>query len=113
MSRRIEQLNALLQQEIGVIIARDIEFPLGTMATILHVRTTGDLHHAVVAVSLFPEGRRGEILAILKKNTRHIELLLQDRLPIHHIPSLSWTIDITEEKAAEVEVLLDSLTKKE
>lgn len=112
MPRRIEQLNALLQAEIGTIIVRDLEFPLGSMVTILHVRATGDLKHARITVSIFPDNKRGSILEILRKNTRHIGLLLEDRIPIHHIPSLSWVIDTTEQKAADVEALLDSIKEK-
>lgn len=109
MARRIAQVNALLQKEIGAIIAREIEFPLGAMVTILFVRAAGDLKSATVGVSIFPDGKRGDIVAVLKKNTRHIELLLQGRIPVHHIPALSWTVDTTEQKAQEVETLLDSL----
>ena len=112
MPRRIEQLNALLQQEIGAIIARDIELPKGAMVTILFVRTAGDLKSAAVGVSIFPDLKRGDVLALLKKNTRHITRLLQERIPVHHIPTLSWTVDITEQKAAEVERLLDTLQQK-
>ncbi len=112
MSRRIEQVNALLQQEIGAIIARDIEFPLGVIVTILSVSTSGDLHHAAIATSIFPEGKRGETLVILKKHTRHIELQLRGKISMHHIPALSWTIDATAEHGANVEAILDSLQQK-
>lgn len=113
MARRIEQLNELLQREIGAIIARDVEFPKGTMVTILSVRTAGDLKNATLTVSIFPDHKRGDILRILRKQTQHIELLLQGRLPIHHIPLLTWSIDTTEQKAEEVETLLDNLLPKE
>lgn len=112
MARRLEQLNELLQREIGTIIMRDVEFPYGAMATIVDIRTSGDLKQSVITVSIFPDAKRGSILEILKKNTRHIELLLQERLRMHHIPALSWSVDITETKAAEVEALLDSLHKE-
>ncbi len=113
MPRRIEQLNELLQREIGAIIARDVEFPKGTMVTILSVRTSGDLKNATLAVSIFPDNKRGDILRILRKQSRSIAMLLQDRIPVHHIPSLTWSVDVTEQKAREVETLLDSLLPKE
>ena len=113
MPRRIEQLNALLQREIGAIIARDVEFPKGTMVTILFVRTALDLKNATLAVSIFPDHKRGDVLRILRKQAQHIAMLLQDRIPVHHIPSLTWSVDVTEQKAHEVETLLDSLQKKE
>ena len=112
MPRRIEQLNELLQREIGAIIARDVEFPKGTMVTILSVRTSGDLKNARLTVSIFPDNKRGDILRILRKQSRSIEMLLQEHIPIHHIPSLTWSVDVTEEKAQEVEKLLDILQKK-
>ncbi|MDO8582080.1 MAG: ribosome-binding factor A [bacterium] len=113
MPRRIEQLNELLQREIGAIIARDVEFPKGTMVTILSVRTAGDLKNASITVSIFPDNKRGDVLRIVRKKSRHIEMLLQEHIPVHHIPSLLWRIDVTEQKAQEVEKLLDSLQKKE
>lgn len=112
MPRRIEQLNELLQREIGALIARDVEFPKGTMVTILSVRTSGDLKIAALTVSIFPDNKRGDVLRILRKQSRHIELLLQERIPIHHIPQLTWSLDVTEQKAQEVEKLLDSLLPK-
>lgn len=113
MPRRIEQLNELLQREIGAIIARDVEFPKGTMVTILSVRTAGDLKNAILTVSIFPDHKRGDVLRILRQQARPIEMLLQEHIPVHHIPSLTWSVDTTEQKAEEVETLLDSLQKKE
>lgn len=112
MPRRIEQLNSLLRREIGALMVRDIEFPKGSMVTIVDVRAEGDLKSAMITVSIFPDHKRGDVLALLRKNTRHIELFLQGRLPIHHIPALLWKIDTTEQKAEEVEILLDSLQAK-
>ena len=107
MPRRIEQLDSLLKREIGAILVRDIELPKGTMVTIVAVVTASDLKNATIHISIFPERERGTVLAVLKKNSQHIIHILRGRLSVHHIPAIAWSLDNTEEKAADVEALLD------
>lgn len=108
-TKRLPQVNALLERAIAEIILRDIELPKGIFVTILAVTTSGDLKHARLVVSIFPPEKRGTAFALLRKRTPHIVSLLHERVRLRHIPDLSWTVDTTEDKAAEVEALLDSI----
>lgn len=108
-TKRLPQVNVLLARAIAEILLRDIDFPKGIFITILDVRTSGDLKHATVTVSIFPSEKRGTALALLQKTTPHIVGLLHERVVLRRIPDLAWTVDTTEDKAAEVEALLDSI----
>ena len=62
MSKRIEQINALLQQIIAEILIENIEFEPGVLATITRVDTAADLGHAKIFVSVLPIAKKKEAL---------------------------------------------------
>jgi ribosome-binding factor A len=66
MTQRTERIDELLRQEIGQIMAREIDDPRVGFATLTSVETTPDLRHAKVLVSVIgqPEDRRATLSAL-------------------------------------------------
>jgi ribosome-binding factor A len=62
-----ERLSSLIQKELGEIIAKEIEFPLGSLTTISEVEISRDFKKAVVWVSVIPGEVSEEVLGILEK----------------------------------------------
>ena len=76
MSKRIEQINALLQQIIAEILIENIEFEPGVLATITRVDTAADLGHAKIFVSVLPIAKKKEAFNKIKKSIFEIQKIV-------------------------------------
>lgn len=112
MSRRIEQINALLQRELSKILSEQIEFEPGVLATIMRVETTADLGHAKIFLSVIPFEKRKETFGKIKQSLRDIQNAVFSRLAMNPVPQLHFIIDEAEEEAEHIEDLLDKIKKK-
>lgn len=102
-SHRREQLSSLIQQELGRIIAKEIEFPQGVLATISSVELSKDFGKAAVWVSVIPEESGGEVLKILEKARGFLRHELGEKLRVRVTPRVGFTIDHGGEYAARIE----------
>ncbi|MDD5043784.1 MAG: ribosome-binding factor A [Patescibacteria group bacterium] len=112
MSLRQEKFNSFIQEELGRIINRDLEMPLGSLLTIVGADTAPDLKFVKVYVSVLPENYRGTVLAILRKNTKKLQQALNKKFRTKVFPKIQWAVDVTEEKAMAIEALLDKIKKE-
>lgn len=113
MSKRIEQINALLQQIIAEIFIENIEFEPGVLATITRVDTAADLGHTKIFVSVLPLAKKKEALDKIRKSIFEIQKIVFSKLKIAHVPRLHFFIDETEERAEHIEELLDKIKEED
>jgi len=113
MSRRIEQVNQLLQKELGELFLREVEFPKNCLVTITKVETSADLKWAKVWISILPIKFAGRVLEILNKKASYFQSLLGKKLFIKFIPKIIFQVDRTEEEASEIERILDQIKKEQ
>lgn len=109
MSHRIAQVNELIKQEVNELLLTEVEFPQGCLVTITEVQTSKDLRHAKIWVSVIPAYLLTKVLEKLKANVGHLQYLLNKKLSMNPLPRIRFTIDKTEEKALEIEALLDRI----
>ncbi|MFC1618239.1 30S ribosome-binding factor RbfA [Patescibacteria group bacterium] len=107
MSRRTEQVQDLIQQELGKILIREIEFPVGAFPNILRVSVSPDLRNATVWVGVVPPKMRGKVLKTIERNIGRIQSLLNKRLYMKFVPQLRFEIDSTIDKVDRVARLLE------
>ncbi|MDP2663983.1 MAG: 30S ribosome-binding factor RbfA [bacterium] len=112
MSKRIEQVNELIQRELGRVILREIDFPPGIMVTITRVETSVDLGQSKVYVSVFPEGKTESALGILARNIYDIQQGLNKRLKMRIIPRIFFAREKETAEAGRIESLLEQLKNK-
>ena len=112
MPRRLEQVNAFLQERIGNFLLSQFETPPGVLVTITHVSTSPDLHSAKIYVSILPENDRGSTLECLRKIVPELRRSLYHDLKTHTVPQLNFIVDDTEARAAQIEHLIDTLDSK-
>lgn len=112
MTLRQEKVNALIKEELGLIISREVELPQGCLATIVGVDVSADLKWAKIFISVLPDKYRGSVLEILRKKSNHIRKSLNRRIEIKFSPKLEWVIDATEEHASGIEALLDKIKEE-
>lgn len=110
MSQRIDRVDELLRQEIGVIVARDVADPRIGFATITRVETTNDLRHAKVWISVIGQpAQRTETVAALGRAMPFVRRELGKSLRIRRIPDLHVQLDETAERGTRVLHILDEL----
>jgi ribosome-binding factor A len=110
VSQRIDRVDELLRQEIGGILAKEVQDPHIGFATVTDVETTPDLRHARVWVSVIggaPE--RAETLAALERAMGFVRHELGVRLRIKRIPALHVTLDDSAERGTRVLRIIEEL----
>ncbi len=122
MKHRQERVASLIQEELGKIISRNIDFA-GCLVTITNVGIDEKLTQATVNFSVLspcdgcptrsseqcaegaPQSSQS-VLKILEKNRSHLQYLLMKKINIKPMPQIVFKIDRGLEKAAELEKLL-------
>ncbi len=110
MSQRTDRVDELLRQEIGRILAKDVQDPHVGFATVTAVETTPDLRHARVWVSVIggaPE--RAETLAALERAMGFVRHELGVRLRIKRIPALHVALDDSAARGTRVLRIIEEL----
>ena len=110
MSQRTDRVDELLRQEIGRILAKDVQDPHIGFATVTDVETTRDLRHARVWISVIggpPE--RAQALAALDRAMGYVRHELGVRLRLKRIPALHVALDDSAERGTRVMRILDEL----
>jgi ribosome-binding factor A len=109
MSQRIDQLNALIQQEVAAIVERDIERPEGVLVTISRASVADDAESAKVWISTWPFEQGEMILKEIERNIISIQDQLNKKLVMKFVPKLRFALDDSEEKAKAIHMLLDQV----
>lgn len=110
MTARTDRIDQLLRQEIGEILARDIQDPRIGFVTITDVETAPDLSTARVWVSVIgqPEEREQTIKA-LQRAMPFVRHELAGRVRLRRIPELHVRADDTAQRGTRVLRLLAEL----
>lgn len=107
--KRISQVNSLIKKEVGELFLKELELPLGCLATISEVKTSRDLGIAKILISAIPDEKKDEIMAEIKKKTFKLQTLLNKKLVLYRIPKLVFNFDEKIIKAERINQLLDNL----
>ncbi|TME13408.1 MAG: 30S ribosome-binding factor RbfA [Chloroflexi bacterium] len=110
MTARTDRIDQLLRQEIGEILARDVQDPRIGFVTITDVETAPDLSTARVWVSVIgqPEERDRTIRA-LERAMPFVRHELGSRIRLRRIPELHVRTDDTAQRGTRVMQLLAEL----
>ena len=117
MSRRTEMIGSTLQQELMLIIMRQLNDPRldGTnRPSITRVRVATDLSAADVYVTIMgTEGKQNAALNALKSSAGMMRERLRKSLPMRTIPMLKFHIDEALKRELTVLELIDKAVKEE
>jgi len=106
MAKRIEQVNSLLEHEIGKIILKDFAFSPEILVTLTRVETTTNLIEAKAYVSVFPDAKADGIVRALQKSVYDIQYKINRTLRMRPIPKIRFVKETEISKAAKIEELL-------
>ena len=111
-SKRIAQVNALICNELGRALTREVELPLNTLVTISRVETSPDLEHARAWIKIYPIDQTEHVFEVIQRQIYFIQKILNRRLVMKFTPKIVFEIDRSEDKADRILHVLDDLTKK-
>ena len=111
MSKRILQVNQLIQKEISQILLREVDFPEDVLVTVTRVETSVDLKQAKVYISTLPENKILNVLKILNRSIYFIQQKLNKRLSIRPIPRIQFVAEIKTAEAGRIEEILEKIQK--
>jgi ribosome-binding factor A len=111
MTRRTERINSIIQQEISDLLREQVNDPrLTTLISITKVSISPDLRHANVFIStLGDKVNKGEILQGFTAASGFLRRQLANRLELKHTPELSFHLDDSIERGAEVLKLIEQV----
>ncbi|HEY7590393.1 MAG TPA: 30S ribosome-binding factor RbfA [Candidatus Limnocylindrales bacterium] len=110
MTQRTNRIDELLRQEIGEILAREIQDPRIGFVTVTDVETAPDLRHARVWVSVIGQKtEREETVAALDRAMSFVRRELGTRLRLKRIPEFQVRLDDSAERGTRVLQLLHEL----
>jgi ribosome-binding factor A len=112
-SLRLERIRELLKRELGEVIRREIPVTEAGLVTVNDVDVAGDLHTALVFISILgnaEQQKRG--IALLTENRIRIQNLVARGVILKYTPKLRFILDDSVVRGNRVMQILDELDKK-
>jgi len=106
---RMRRVNAAVRHVIGDAVAQDLKDPRVGFVTVTDVKTSADLRHARVYVSILgTPAEREASLEGLRSAHGYLQRQVARELRLKHTPELDFVLDDTAERAFRLEELLDA-----
>jgi ribosome-binding factor A len=110
MTARTDRIDQLLREEIGAILAKDVQDPRIGFVTVTDVETAPDLSRARVSVSVIGQPAERELtMRALKRAMPFVRHELGSRIRLRRVPELHVHADDTSERGTRVLRLLAEL----
>jgi ribosome-binding factor A len=107
---RMRRVDEAVREVLSDAISTDLKDPRVGFVTVTAVKTSRDLRHARVYVSVLgDESTRAETLAGLRSAHGFLQGQISRQLNLKHTPMLTFEYDETVEQAARVTELLEHL----
>jgi ribosome-binding factor A len=106
---RMRRVDAAMRHVVGDAVAQDLKDPRVGFVTVTDVKTSPDLRHARVYVSVLgsPEEQEASIEG-LRSAHGWLQRRVANELHLKHTPELQFVLDHTAETAFRLEALLDA-----
>jgi len=104
---RMRRVDEAVRHVLGEALTHDVKDPRVGFVTVTAVKTSPDLRHARVYVSVLGSGHsREETLAGLRSAHGYLQRRVGDELELKHTPTLAFEYDDTTDRAFRLERLL-------
>ncbi len=112
-SVKIERLNHAFQEEISMIIMREIKDENIKFVTITGVDTSSDLSYAKVYYTVLDRSKLEKTEEALEKASSFIRTKLADRIEVRHTPELKFIYDQSILYGEHIDKLIENIKGKE
>jgi ribosome-binding factor A len=104
---RMRRVDAAMRHVVGDAVAQDLQDPRVGFVTVTDVKTSADLRHARVYVSILgPPAEQEASLEGLRSAHGYLQRRVASELHLKNTPELRFILDDTVDKAFRVEELL-------
>ena len=110
---KIERLNHAFQQEISIILMREVKNEDIKFVTITGVETTSDLSYAKVFYTVLNESKKDVVEEALNKVAPFIRSKLSQRVDVRHTPELKFIYDESIAYGQHIEKVLEQINEKD
>jgi ribosome-binding factor A len=108
-SERMRRVDEAIRQVIGDAVASDLKDPRVGFVTVTDVKTSPDLSHARVYVSVLGEAdEREESLAGLRSAHGYLQGRIGRELKLKRTPTLEFAYDDTTDRAMRLDALIEA-----
>jgi ribosome-binding factor A len=111
-SLRLQRVRELLKREIGEVIRREFDVSEAGLITVNDVDVAGDLHSALVFISILgnaDQQKRG--LSLLTNHRKRIQGLVGRAVVLKYTPTLKFKMDDSVVRGNRVLQIIDELEK--
>ena len=113
MSIKIERLNHVIQEEISMILMKEIKDENIKFVTITGVETTNDLSFSKVYYIVRNQDKLEETKEALEKASSFIRTKLANTIDIRHTPELRFIYDKSIAYGEHIEELIEKIKEEE
>ena len=108
-SERMRRVDEAIRQVIGDALASELKDPRVGFVTVTDVKTSSDLSHARVYVSVLGEGEvRDNTLIGLRSAHGYLQGRIARELTLKRTPTLEFSYDDTTDRALRVDALIEA-----
>ncbi|HVV00925.1 MAG TPA: 30S ribosome-binding factor RbfA [Verrucomicrobiae bacterium] len=112
-SLRLQRVRELLKRTIGEVIRREFEVSEAGLITVNDVDVSGDLHSAVVFISILGnEAQRKRGVQLLNQHRKRIQGLVGRMVVLKYTPTLRFIMDDSVVRGNRVLEILEELEKE-
>lgn len=112
-SIKIERLNHAIQEEISMIIMKEVKDENIKFVTITGVDTTSDLSYAKVYYTVLDITKMDATKEALEKASPFIRKCLAERIEVRHTPELRFIYDTSILYGEHIEKIIEEIKEKE
>ena len=111
-SHRLDQINEFIKHKFAEIIRQELELPDGVMVSVTRVRTSADLRHAKVGISIYPEDQVDKIFAEICRNLKKLKYATHQQITFKYAPDIKVFLDKQAQEGFAMDRLLDKIKEK-
>ena len=110
-SRRPQRLALQIQQEVSLLISRNMKDRRIGFVTVTGVRMSPDLRHAKIFISKMEgsEGDKEETLGILNRASGWIRRELGHKIRVKFLPEIVFLSDLSQDYGEKIDRLIDEI----
>jgi ribosome-binding factor A len=109
-SERMRRVDEAIRQVIGAVVAGELKDPRVGFVTVTDVRTSADLSHARVYVSVLgDDDERAASMDGLQSAHGYLQGRVASELHLKRTPTLTFAYDDTTDRALRVDALLEEI----
>ena len=113
MSIKIERLNHVIQEEISMILMKEVKDEDIKFVTITGVETTNDLSFAKVYYTVLNKEKLNEAAEALERASSFIRTKLANSIEVRHTPELRFIYDKSIAYGEHIDELIEKIKEEE